>query len=69
MSTKKVDNKEQLIAEKEIKNKIRELSMEADKLTNEMIEMDSRKGQIQERLIQLIGGIAALNDLIRPRDQ
>jgi hypothetical protein len=55
--------------EDDIKEKIRTLSHDADRLTKEMIEIDTRKGQIQERLIQLVGAISVLNSLLHPPSQ
>lgn len=52
------------VEKEKIEAHIREYSEEAQKLVDEMQAMEYRKGEVQERLVQITGGIAALQRLI-----
>ena len=65
-STDKISiNSCKCVSEMQIKDRLRKYTLEADQLTNEILEIDCRRGQIQERLIQLMGSIEALNSLLQ----
>ena len=48
----------------DMKKMITDLSQEANELTNELVEIDGRKSEIQHRLIQIVGAIETLNKMI-----